>query len=626
MKETKFIEQNKEKWSEYEQMLRSGQRDPERLNDLFIQITDDLSYARTFYPNRSVRVYLNHLGQRIFHNIYRGQRFPMQRLWRFWSRDLPQVMWESRLAMRLALGIFVLAFAIGVVSSMLNPDFARIILGDGYVDMTLQNIESGDVMAVYKSRDKTGMAAGIAANNLAVALQTALMGVLASIGTVAMLISNGIMVGAFQYFFIEKGVFWQSFLAIWIHGTLEISAIIIAGGAGLVAGSGLLFPGTYTRTQAFQLSMRRGLKIMVGIAPLIMLAAFFEGFLTRLTDVHDIIRGLFIALNLTFVIGYFVWWPRYLAKKGKFDRPNLEQHLPPDREQAVSFTAIKTTGEVFTDVFAIMRRHLRATLLSIFGGAALFTVLAVWLIDKPLIDLFDFSGSLFLWWPNEFGIYHGVQQFFGESITQPMRWVGIGILLVVSMIGLYMVEQEMPPEERHERNWLQRLWSCCALILPLVVMIYMLQFDTGFFTLLLGISVFPLMTMIGAVTYFERINFFSAVSRAFQLMRFMEMNTLGFLMLSLCFLIFWFFDSRVWGFFIQFFAWMVPSGTDNMQRFLMIFNTVSGAIALCFSWLLLVVGTALFYFSNREIVDANALYAGIEEIGKSRQIRGIAKE
>jgi len=43
MRETRFIEQNQEKWSDFEEMLRQNHRDPERLNDLFVQITDDLS-------------------------------------------------------------------------------------------------------------------------------------------------------------------------------------------------------------------------------------------------------------------------------------------------------------------------------------------------------------------------------------------------------------------------------------------------------------------------------------------------------------------------------------------------------------------------------------------------------
>jgi uncharacterized membrane protein SpoIIM required for sporulation len=276
MKETKFIEQNREKWADFEQMLREDRRDPEKLNDLFIQITDDLSYARTFYPNRSVRVFLNSLAQRVFHNIYRGRRFPAERLRLFWTDELPRIMWESRRALLLSFALFVLAFGIGVVSSMINPDFARVILGDQYVDMTLANIENGDPMAVYKDSGPLGMTAGITANNLFVALRTAIFGVLASIGTVFIMLYNGVMVGAFQYFFVEQGVFWESFLTIWIHGTLEISAIIIAGAAGLVAGSGLLFPGTYRRVQAFQITMRRGLKIFIGIVPIIVLAGFLR--------------------------------------------------------------------------------------------------------------------------------------------------------------------------------------------------------------------------------------------------------------------------------------------------------------------------------------------------------------
>ena len=286
MKETKFIEQNQEKWSDIEKMLREDRRDPDKLNDLFIQITDDLSYAHTFYPNRSVRVFLNVLAQQIFHNIYRGRRFPAERLRLFWTDELPRIMWEARKALFLSFALFIFSFGIGVVSSRINPDFARIVLGDNYVDMTLANIKSGNPMAVYKDSGPLGATAGITANNLFVALRTAIFGVLASIGTVFIMLHNGIMVGAFQYFFIEHGVFWESFLSIWIHGTLEISAIIIAGAAGLVAGSGLLFPGTYRRTQAFQITMRRGLKIFIGIVPIIILAGFFEGFLATTYKSH----------------------------------------------------------------------------------------------------------------------------------------------------------------------------------------------------------------------------------------------------------------------------------------------------------------------------------------------------
>ena len=63
MRETQFIKQNQEKWSEFEETLKGEAKDADRLRNLLVQITDDLSYTRTFYPNRSVRVYLNSLAQ-----------------------------------------------------------------------------------------------------------------------------------------------------------------------------------------------------------------------------------------------------------------------------------------------------------------------------------------------------------------------------------------------------------------------------------------------------------------------------------------------------------------------------------------------------------------------------------
>src|SRR3546814_12188447 len=92
------------------------------------------------------------------------------------------------------------------------------------------------------------------------------------------------MLGAFQFFFYQKGLLLTSVLSIWIHGTLEISAIIIAGSAGLVMGNSLLFPGTWSRLESFRRGARRGLKIVIGLVPVFITAALLEGFVTRPTD------------------------------------------------------------------------------------------------------------------------------------------------------------------------------------------------------------------------------------------------------------------------------------------------------------------------------------------------------
>ena len=74
MRETDFINQNKNKWAELEELLHEDVKDPDKLSSLFVQVTDDLSYSRTFYPNRSVRVYLNNIAQQVFYRIYKNKK------------------------------------------------------------------------------------------------------------------------------------------------------------------------------------------------------------------------------------------------------------------------------------------------------------------------------------------------------------------------------------------------------------------------------------------------------------------------------------------------------------------------------------------------------------------------
>jgi hypothetical protein len=153
MRETKFIEQNKKKWSDFEQLLQNpSRRDAEKLSELFIQITDDLSFSRTFYPNRSVRVYLNDLAQQIFLRIYKSRKSPAKRLVSFWTDELPRLIYEARKDFRLAFFVFAASILIGLLSSKMDPEFVRTILGDRYVQMTQENIDSGDPMAVYKQK------------------------------------------------------------------------------------------------------------------------------------------------------------------------------------------------------------------------------------------------------------------------------------------------------------------------------------------------------------------------------------------------------------------------------------------------------------------------------------------
>jgi len=334
--ETQFIEQNKEKWQELESLLTRKDKDPDLLHSLFVKVSSDLAYASTFYPKRSVRAYLNQLTQQVFDSMENKKtEWSLDGIKNFFSDILPTEMYRSRKALLSSFLIFGVALLIGIVSSANNPDFCAVILGDGYVAMTEENINNGDPMAVYKSSEQSDMFFHITVNNVRVAFLCFIMGIIGTLGTIIILLYNGIMVGAFQYFFYAKGLFVESFLTIWIHGTIEISAIIIAGAAGIVLGNGLLFPKTYTRATSLQISAKRAIRIVLGTVPLFIIAGFLESFVTRLTDLPMIVKILIIGISLAFVLGLYViypWWyhKHILADKGP-------QEIVPDKVEALDF-------------------------------------------------------------------------------------------------------------------------------------------------------------------------------------------------------------------------------------------------------------------------------------------------
>lgn len=316
MREVTFLKKNADKWNEVEQFLISKDKtNPDKLADLFIELTDDLSYSRTFYPQSKTTQYLNSLTAKIHQSIYKSKKERKERFIQFWKFEAPLIFYKRRKEILVSFTIFVLAMLIGVVSSAGDSGFIRLIMGDSYVNMTLENIDKGDPMAVYKQMNGIDMFLGITFNNIRVSFIAFMFGLLISFGTVWILLSNGIMLGAFQYFFHIHDLLIESVLVIWIHGTLEISSIIIAGAAGITLGNSILFPGTFSRGQSFMIGAKEGLKMIVSLIPIFITAGFLESFVTRHTGMPVILSLLIILGSLFFVIWYFVIYPKKLTNK-----------------------------------------------------------------------------------------------------------------------------------------------------------------------------------------------------------------------------------------------------------------------------------------------------------------------
>jgi len=310
------VKQNADKWKQFEEILQSKDiHNPDEIASSYIQVIDDLSFARTFFPTSVTYKYLNELSAKVHQAIYKNKKEKKGRIINFWKIELPELFFYSRRQLFISFFVFMLAALIGAISAANDESFVRLILGDSYVNLTLENIKNGHPLAIYASEAPLYAFLMIVINNIKVALFTYASGILISLGSILMIFYNGVMVGAFQYFFFQYGALQESLLTIWLHGTIEISVCIIAGCAGIVMGNSILFPETYTRVQSFSNGAKQGLKIVIGTIPFFVIAAFIEGFVTRHSRTSYFLDVSLIILSLTLIIGYFLIYPYILNKK-----------------------------------------------------------------------------------------------------------------------------------------------------------------------------------------------------------------------------------------------------------------------------------------------------------------------
>jgi uncharacterized membrane protein SpoIIM required for sporulation len=311
MREGHFIKKNKQRWNDYEQPTE----DPDELARRFTYLVDDLSYAKTFYPSGNTVRYINSLAANIYLSIYRARKEKSSRIITFWTVELPLIMYRHRRTLLVAFLFFAAFIIMGIFSSKYDQTFVRAVLGDQYVDMTERNIAAGDPFGVYKQENEAVMFIRIALNNNGVSFKCFVLGILFSVGTLYFMLSNGLMLGVFEHLFFKHGLGLQSILVVFIHGTLEISAIVVSGMAGLVLGNSILFPKTFTRVQSVRYGVKDGVKIMVGLIPVYTVAAFFEGFVTRHTGMPPVASISILLASLSFVIFYYIYYPVVVARR-----------------------------------------------------------------------------------------------------------------------------------------------------------------------------------------------------------------------------------------------------------------------------------------------------------------------
>lgn len=287
----------------------------------FTQLVDDLAYAKTFYPNSRVTQYINTLASRVYMSIYQNRKERSNRLVTFFKYDVPYTVGKHHLVMLFALIVFVLFFSVGFFSSVHDESFVRQVLGDGYVDMTEKNIEEGNPFNVYADSNPFSMWIRIMINNIMVSFSYFFRGILFGIPSITSLAKESIRIGAFEHMFYVKGLGGQAVVTVLLHGLLELTAIILTCGAGVVMGKSYLFAGTQKRIDSLKQGARDGVKIVVGLVPVFIVAAFIEGFITRYYKMPLFMSLSILAVCGVFIIWYFIIFPIYLKRRASVQAP-----------------------------------------------------------------------------------------------------------------------------------------------------------------------------------------------------------------------------------------------------------------------------------------------------------------
>lgn len=336
MREAMFIKKNVDKWNEYQHQQTN---DPDETAERFVTLVDDLSYAKTFYPQSKVTRWINGLAAGIYQKIYTNRKEKYTKIFSFWKFELPFLFKKYHRVFLFTFSMFLIFVLIGWFSAQHDEGFTRSVLGDDYVDMTEENIAKGDPLGVYKEHNMFSAFVIIGVHNTSIAFKMFLSGLTLGLLNIYFMFYNGLMLGTFQHMFFAKGLGWESVVVIWIHGVMEISSLIIAATAGFVITNGILFPGTYNRWTSFKRSVKDASKIMVTLIPMLFIASFFESFITQLmSNTIDkdsksigmpIWAGVMIlAVSLSFIIWYFVIYPIRLHKKGYQSLPATALKIP----------------------------------------------------------------------------------------------------------------------------------------------------------------------------------------------------------------------------------------------------------------------------------------------------------
>ena len=307
----RWIARREPRWRELEALLarldKQGLRslttsEIQQVASLYRSVSADLARAQTHAAHSSLVRELQALTARAYGQVYRGQQ---RQSWRavleFYVWDFPAVVQETWMYWGIATAVFVFGIVVAWWYAWQDPTFIETVVPPGLISQVRDDNElwMGSIIG-----NEPWFASGIMVNNIIVSFRLVSGGITLGLLTLFILFLNGINIGVIATLVGQNGLAFPFWAFVFPHGSLELPAIFLAGGAGLLLARALLFPGQYRRRDAFKVYGKQAAQLVSGIVPMLVVAGIIEGFFSPSDVVPSIIKYTVGATIFTLFVVY----------------------------------------------------------------------------------------------------------------------------------------------------------------------------------------------------------------------------------------------------------------------------------------------------------------------------------
>ena len=280
-----WLEKRQSHWNRLDVLLNQSQnhglkalsrQELQELGLLYRQAAADLSALREDASGKSYARTLNLLLARAHNTIYAGQKSSARGILHFYRYTYPRIFRRNLQLITVATLLFVAGALGGMLLAITRPDYMHLFLGP----RMMETIEQRKMWTDSVVSVKPLASSKIMTNNIVVSFLAFAYGITAGVGTVFLMVFNGVLMGVIGMACWLNGMSLSLWSFVAPHGVLELPAIFIAGGAGLCIAQGLLFPGLLSRRESLARAGGEATRLLLGVVPVLVIAGCIEGFVS----------------------------------------------------------------------------------------------------------------------------------------------------------------------------------------------------------------------------------------------------------------------------------------------------------------------------------------------------------